>query len=98
MPIRREFMTEPTANERPSWYDARQELATQSPCITCVEAIKSMLTPDQWQGLCLGTALKYVWRAQDKGGATDLQKAIDYLNWAKESFENETQETTAGDY
>ena len=31
---------------------------------------------------CLGNAVKYIWRCDDKGKAIeDLQKAIFYLNW-----------------
>lgn len=56
-----------------------------------------MLTPDQFYGMCIGMALKYIWRSQDKGGATDLQKAIDHLEWTKEALD-ETQETDDGEY
>lgn len=98
MPIKREFADEPTAVESPSWYDARQESLPhfqRGPFdVPCIDAIKCMLTPDQFYGMCIGTALKYIWRSQDKGGATDLQKAIDYLEWAKKAL-NETQETDA---
>ena len=99
MPIKRESTSEPTAIELPSWYEARQarRARTESPYVACIDAIKCMLTPDQFYGMCIGTALKYIWRSQDKGGATDLQKAIDYLEWAKGAL-NETQETDDGEY
>ena len=101
MPIKREFTSEPTAIELPSWYQARRA-RTESPYVAlapfaCIDAIKCMLTPDQFYGMCIGTALKYIWRSQDKGGATDLQKAIDYLEWAKGALD-ETQETDDGEY
>lgn len=94
MPIKREFASEPTAIETPSWYDARQKrrARTESLYVQCIDAIRCMLTADQFYGMCIGMALKYIWRSQDKGGATDLQKAIDYLEWAKEA-----QETTDDD-
>lgn len=92
MSVRQEFANEPTATEQPMWYGARQELTrSKSPYVSCIDAIKCSLTPDQWRGMCLGTAIKYIWRSQDKGGATDLQKAIDYLNWAKESYSDDDE-------
>ena len=37
----------------------------------------------------LGNALKYILRAPHKGNALlDYQKALKYLEWAKESYEN----------
>lgn len=96
MQTKREFTSEPTAIELPSWYQARRA-RTEEPYVAlapfaCIDAIECMLTPDQFYGMCIGTALKYIWRSQDKGGTTDLQKAIDYLEWAKVAL-NETQET-----
>lgn len=36
-------------------------------------------------GFCLGNAVKYVLRAPYKGGAEDLYKALQYLEWEKET-------------
>jgi hypothetical protein len=30
-------------------------------------------------GFCLGNAIKYIWRADLKGGAEDLEKAVWYI-------------------
>lgn len=48
--------------------------------IECIDAIQAALTPEQFVGYCRGNAMKYIWRADRKGGAQDLQKAIWYLN------------------
>lgn len=42
--------------------------------IECIQITENM-------GFCLGNAMKYIWRADLKGNATeDLKKAIFYLN------------------
>ena len=50
--------------------------------IECIEAIRAALTPEEFRGYCKGCVIKYAWREGDKGGDTDLGKAIDYLNFA----------------
>jgi hypothetical protein len=50
--------------------------------IECIDAIQAALTPEQFIGYCRGNAIKYLWRADRKGGIQDLQKAIWYLNRA----------------
>jgi hypothetical protein len=50
--------------------------------IECIDAIQAALTPEQFIGYCRGNAIKYIWRAERKGGIQDLQKAIWYLNRA----------------
>jgi hypothetical protein len=50
--------------------------------IECIDAIQAALTPEQFIGYCRGNAMKYLWRADRKGGIQDLQKAIWYLNRA----------------
>lgn len=53
-----------------------------------IEVINEWLTDEQFNGFCLGTALKYLGRynlkAKGKGGIRDIEKAIDYLEWMKE--------------
>ena len=39
----------------------------------------------RYLGFCLGNAVKYVLRAPYKGGAEDLHKALQYLQWEKET-------------
>jgi hypothetical protein len=47
--------------------------------IECIDAIAAALTSEEFAGFCKGNAIKYLWRANHKGGATDLQKAQWYL-------------------
>lgn len=43
-----------------------------------------------FEAFCIGNALKYMKRYNQKGGSTDLKKAQDYLNWAyKHCYERE---------
>jgi len=49
--------------------------------IECIDAIKAAvqnLTGDQ--AYCTGNAIKYLWRWKEKGGKTDLKKAMWYIN------------------
>ena len=58
-----------------------------------ISVISSWLTDEQFIGFCLGTALKYIGRfnvkAEGKGGAKDIAKAIDYLEWLEERMLSE---------
>ena len=61
--------------------------------VECIEAIKSTLTPEQFEGFCCGNAIKYLWRYRMKGGSEDIAKAQTYIFWLrqllKEREENE---------
>tara|TARA_A100000171_G_C2058146_1_gene108561 strand:+ start:412 stop:660 length:249 start_codon:yes stop_codon:yes gene_type:complete len=49
--------------------------------VECIDAIKAAvqnLTGDQ--AYCTGNAIKYLWRWKEKGGKTDLKKAMWYIN------------------
>ena len=49
--------------------------------IECIDAIKAAvqnLTGDE--AYCTGNAIKYLWRWKEKGGKTDLKKAMWYIN------------------
>ena len=48
--------------------------------IECIDAIRAALTPDEFRGYLKGNSLKYLWRADLKGGLEDLQKAQWYIN------------------
>ena len=50
--------------------------------IETIEIIRAKLTAEQFEGFCLGNALKYVSRANHKHESKkrDIQKAINYLN------------------
>lgn len=40
-----------------------------------VEVLKRWLTPEEFRGYMKGTAIMYLAREQDKGGAVDISKA-----------------------
>lgn len=43
------------------------------------DAMEAWMTPDEFKGFLKGNALKYLARANDKGGRQDIQKAHHYL-------------------
>lgn len=47
--------------------------------IECIDAIEAMLTPEEFEGMLKGNALKYIWRERHKAGNESIQKAIWYL-------------------
>ena len=48
--------------------------------IECIDAIKSSMTKDEFQGALKANILKYIWRFPKKKGIEDLYKAQWYLN------------------
>lgn len=58
--------------------------------VECIDAIRSALSPDEFRGYLKGNALKYLWRADLKGGAEDLEKAQWYI---AQEIDRRTQET-----
>ena len=51
--------------------------------IEFIQAMRSMLTPEEFKGFCKGNAVKYIWREAHKGTSKqDLEKAVVYINWA----------------
>lgn len=54
---------------------------------TCMNAIAAMLSPEELRGFIKGTAMRYLWREQHKGGDQDLKKIQWYLNWYLEKDE-----------
>lgn len=48
--------------------------------IECIDAIRAALTPEEFRGYLKGNSLKYLWRADLKGGLEDLRKAQWYIN------------------
>jgi hypothetical protein len=57
--------------------------------IEYIQAMRSMLTAEEFKGFCKGNAVKYIWREDLKGSnISDLKKAVVYLNWAIERLEN----------
>lgn len=57
--------------------------------VECIQGIQSALTEEEFRGYCKGNALKYIWREQNKGGETDLKKAIWYLDYLSTSKQSE---------
>ena len=43
------------------------------------------LTPEEFNGACKANIIKYVLRADEKGGIEDYEKAMQYLKWLQES-------------
>ena len=54
--------------------------------IECLEAIRNMLTPEQYVGFLRGNQLKYLWRFSRKNGVEDLQKANQLGQWLLEEI------------
>ena len=46
-----------------------------------IDAMQSMLPPDQFIGFLRGSIFKYLWRYDLKHGVKDLEKAKVYLDW-----------------
>ena len=50
--------------------------------IECIDAIKSMLTPDEWRGFLKGTSVAYLWRLGHKDAVEqDAKKTLWYVSW-----------------
>lgn len=54
--------------------------------IETIDYIRASLTPEQFEGYCIGNALKYLSRYRDKDGLRDLGKAKVYLGWALDAY------------
>lgn len=46
--------------------------------IECVDAMQSMLSPEEFRGFLRGNSFKYRWRYRHKNGIEDLRKAMWY--------------------
>ena len=63
--------------------------------IEVIDYIRDKMTPEEFQGFCMGNVLKYVSRHKHKNGIEDLKKAQVYLGWLIESEEkNEPNDKT----
>jgi hypothetical protein len=50
--------------------------------IEAIDAIKSMLTPEEWRGFLKGTAVAYLWRLGHKDAVEqDARKTRWYVSW-----------------
>lgn len=66
----------------PEYYES-----TSNVPITCLDAIRAALTPEEFAGFCKGNVIKYVWRERGKGHERDLSKAMDYVQMLLEGAE-----------
>ena len=64
--------------------------------IECIDAIRSALSPCEFQGFCKGNVMKYLWRERHKGQLEDLNKALDYLGWLIDSVREQMEEDEDG--
>lgn len=49
-----------------------------------IETMQLLMTPEQLYGFCIGNAIKYRMRAEDKGQyESDMNKARQYTYWAR---------------
>lgn len=51
------------------------------------DAMEAWMTPDEFRGFLRGNAIKYLAREKDKGGVTDLKKAMHYMKKLLETYE-----------
>ena len=63
-------MSDPTS---PNHYKAGE--------VECIDAIRSALGPERFEGFLQGNCIKYVWRYTQKNGIEDLEKAKVYMGW-----------------
>lgn len=61
--------------------------------IEVIEYIRAKLTPEQLKGYYVGNLLKYLSRADHKGGVEDYKKAQVYLKWLIELEERRVTRT-----
>lgn len=59
--------------------------------IECIDAMRAMLTPEQFKGYLRGNAFKYLWRYEKKGGVESLKKGQWYLNKLIEVEDEKTE-------
>lgn len=65
--------------ERPAHY--------KTGSIECIDALKDLMSEDEFIGFCRANCIKYLWRYPNKGGVKDLNKAKQYLDWLIEACE-----------
>ena len=60
--------------------------------IEVIDYIRDKLSPEAFEGFCIGNVLKYVSRYTHKNGSEDLEKAKVYLNWGAETVKKREDE------
>ena len=56
--------------------------------ISPIQYMQVALTPEEFKGFLKGNIIKYIARAEQKGGAADYYKAHVYANWLSEFTTN----------
>jgi len=51
------------------------------------DAMEAWMNQDEFRGFLRGNAIKYLAREKDKGGVTDLKKAMHYMKKLLETYE-----------
>lgn len=52
--------------------------------VECIDAIRSMLTAEEFRGYCKGNSVAYIWRMNQKGSPeVDADKSNWYLAWLR---------------
>jgi hypothetical protein len=56
--------------------------------LECIDAMRAIATPEEFQGYCRLSAFKYLWRLGEKDAPVrEAKKAEDYVRWLRESME-----------
>jgi hypothetical protein len=59
--------------------------------VECIDAMRAISTREEFVAYCRLNAFKYLWRLGEKDDpAKELQKAEDYVRWAKERLLDES--------
>lgn len=65
--------------------------------LECKDWIRYFLTPEEYKGWLKGSALKYIWRFEDKGKPEqDIRKAQRFLDFLVEELEREELDRQEG--
>jgi hypothetical protein len=63
--------------------------------IECIDAMKIVLTPEEFRGYLKGNVFKYLWREKDKNGNEDLRKGKSYYDWLIELIDESEKQKAA---
>lgn len=64
--------------------------------IECIDAMKIVLTPEEFRGYLKGNVFKYLWREKDKNGIEDLRKGREYYDRLIESYDKSLADIKQG--
>jgi hypothetical protein len=63
--------------------------------IECIEAMKIVLTPEEFRGYLKGNVFKYLWREKDKNGIEDIRKGKSYFDRLIDLVDESEQQKSA---